>query len=58
MLLLPYYIADVRFFVDYSIQFIGGVDNPATKSCIFQNILNQISNFNSFPSIVSKNVDA
>jgi hypothetical protein len=34
--LLPYYIDDVRYFIDYLIQFPGGVDHPGEKSCIFQ----------------------
>jgi hypothetical protein len=34
--LLPNYIADAKCFVDYSIQFLTGVDQPEEKSCIFQ----------------------
>jgi hypothetical protein len=56
--LLPNYIVDARCFVDYSIQFLGGVDHPGEKSCIFQKMLNQISNFQLIPSMVAKNVDA
>jgi hypothetical protein len=58
MSLLPDYIADVRCFVDYSIQFLGGADHLGAKSCIFQNMLNHISNFNSVPNMVTKNVDS
>jgi hypothetical protein len=34
--LLLDYIVDARCFVDYSIQLLGGVDQPGAKSCIFQ----------------------
>jgi hypothetical protein len=37
LLLLQDYIADAKCFVDYSIQFLTGVDQPEAKSCIFKN---------------------
>jgi hypothetical protein len=55
LLLLPDYIADVRCFIDYLIQFPGGVDQLGEKSCIFQNVLNRISNFNSSSPVWSPN---
>jgi hypothetical protein len=57
MSLLPDYIANVRCFIDYSIQFLGGVDQSATKSYIFSEKAKSDFKFQFIPSMVAKNVD-
>jgi hypothetical protein len=56
--ILPSCITDVRCFVGCSIQFPGEDDQHGEKSYTLLQMLDQVPNFSSFPSMVTKNFDA